>query len=420
MQELRIVGGRPICGSVRISGAKNAALPALAATILADGVTILSNMPMVRDVDSMSQLLASLGACVERKGSSIRVDTSSLKNWKAPHELVRRMRASILVMGPLLARFGKAEVSLPGGCTIGNRPIDLHISAMQKLGARTSLVKGDTHLVSNKLSGTRIHFDRPTVTGTENVMMAAVRAVGKTVLENAAREPEVVDLAEMLCKMGARISGAGSDTICVHGVNKLNPVQHTIIPDRIEAGTYAVAAAMTGGKVTLTHIQPGMISSLSAKLYDAGCSIIEKPNSLTISGNPPFNPVNISTAEYPGFPTDLQAQFMAMMCLSTGESVITENIFEDRYKHVPELNRLGADIVIRDRNAFVRGVHKLKGAVVTASDLRASASLVLAGLVAEDETRILRIYHLDRGYDSMETKLSDLGAEIRRTEGPKP
>ncbi len=420
MQELKIIGGKPLYGSVRISGAKNAALPALAATLLTDGVTTLSNMPDVRDIDSMCKLLQALGARIKRQEYSISVDTRMVNKWNAPHELVRKMRASVLVMGPLLARFGKAEVSLPGGCTIGNRPIDLHIAAMKKLGAEVSLVKGDTHLVSKRLSGTHIYFDRPTVTGTENVMMAAVKADGKTVLENAAREPEIVDLAEMLSKMGAQITGAGSDKIVIEGVQTLVPTSHKIIPDRIEAGTYAVAAAMTGGEVSLTDMKPEMISSLLSKLRAAGCTVSETDNSITVSGKPPFMPVDISTAEYPGFPTDLQAQFMAMMCLSNGESVVAENIFEDRFKHVPELNRLGADIVIKDRNAIVRGVNSLTGAIVTASDLRASASLVLAGLVAEDETRVLRIYHLDRGYDSMDKKLAELGADIKRTEGPNP
>lgn len=420
MQELKIKGGRRLKGEIAISGAKNAALPALAACLLTDGITKLSNMPDVKDVTSMCQLLEALGAGISRDRDSITIDGSGICDHTAPHELVRKMRASILVMGPLLARFGKAEVALPGGCTIGNRPIDLHIAAMKKLGAESTLVKGDTHLSAPQLTGTRIYFDRPTVTGTENVMMAATAATGETILENAAREPEVADLAELLVKMGADISGAGTDTIRITGKHSLHGARHAVISDRIEAGTYAVAAAITGGEVKLTRCNPRMITSLLEKMRTAGCIIDEHEDSVVIRGEPPFDPVDINTAEYPGFPTDLQAQFMAMMCLSSGESVITENIFEDRFKHVPELNRLGTDIVIRGRSAIVRGVKQLFGAIVTASDLRASASLVLAGLAAKDETRVLRIYHLDRGYDKMEVKLAGIGADIERVDGEGP
>lgn len=420
MQELRIIGGKPLHGDVQISGAKNAALPLMTAALLTDDSITLKNMPDVKDVSSMCHLLEALGASIDKNRDVIRIDTSAVVRHSAPHELVRKMRASVLVMGPLLARFGKAAVALPGGCTIGNRPIDLHLAAMKKLGADIALVKGDTHLSCKKLKGTHIYFDRPTVTGTENVMMAAAKAEGETILENAAREPEIVDLAELLIKMGASISGAGSDTIRIEGVKHLHAAEHSIIPDRIEAGTYALAAAITGGKITLKNASVKMISSLLVKMRNAGCFILEDSEGITVSGKQPFAPVNISTAEYPGFPTDLQAQFMALMCLSTGESVITENIFEDRFKHVPEMNRLGADITIRGTSAFVRGVARLHGATVTASDLRASASLVLAGLAADDETRILRIYHLDRGYDAMETKLSILGANISRVEGTGP
>lgn len=420
MQELKILGGRPLKGEIRISGAKNAALPALAACLLTDETVTLRNMPNVKDISSMCYLLEALGATIERRGETVVVDSFGVNSYTAPHELVRKMRASVLVMGPLLARFGKAEVALPGGCTIGNRPIDLHLAAMQKLGAELTLIKGDNHLVCPRLKGTHIYFDRPTVTGTENVMMAAVKAEGETILENAAREPEVVNLSELLIKMGASISGAGTDTIKIEGVKHLRSAEHEIIPDRIEAGTYALAGAITGGNVTLTGASSAMISSLLVKMENAGCQIQETEKGLTISGKPPFIPVDISTAEYPGFPTDLQAQFTAFMCLADGKSVITENIFEDRFKHVPEMNRLGADITIRGASAFVRGVDRLRGATVTASDLRASASLVLAGLAAEGETRVLRVYHLDRGYDSMETKLSLLGADIVRVEGTGP
>ncbi|MGB3975213.1 MAG: UDP-N-acetylglucosamine 1-carboxyvinyltransferase [bacterium] len=420
MQELKILGGRPLKGEIRISGAKNAALPALAACLLTDETVTLRNMPNVKDISSMCYLLEALGATIERRGETVVVDSFGVNSYTAPHELVRKMRASVLVMGPLLARFGKAEVALPGGCTIGNRPIDLHLAAMQKLGAELTLIKGDNHLVCPRLKGTHIYFDRPTVTGTENVMMAAVKAEGETILENAAREPEVVNLSELLIKMGASISGAGTDTIKIEGVKHLSSAEHEIIPDRIEAGTYALAGAITGGDVTLTGASGAMISSLLVKMENAGCQIQETEEGLTISGKPPFSPVDISTAEYPGFPTDLQAQFTAFMCLADGKSVITENIFEDRFKHVPEMNRLGADITIRGASAFVRGVDRLRGATVTASDLRASASLVLAGLAAEGETRVLRVYHLDRGYDSMETKLSLLGADIVRVEGTGP
>jgi UDP-N-acetylglucosamine 1-carboxyvinyltransferase len=420
MQELRIIGGKPLHGDVLISGAKNAALPLMAASLLTNDVLTLKNMPDVKDVSSMCHLLEALGASVEKTQGNIRIDTSGVTSHSAPHELVRKMRASVLVMGPLLARFGKAAVALPGGCTIGNRPIDLHLAAMKKLGAEVTLVKGDTHLVCRKLKGTHIYFDRPTVTGTENVMMAATKADGETILENAAREPEIADLAELLVKMGASITGAGSDTIRIVGVHHLHAAEHSIISDRIEAGTYALAAAITGGRITLKNASAKMISSLLIKMQNAGCFVLENSEGITVSGKPPFTPVNISTAEYPGFPTDLQAQFMALMCLSKGESVITENIFEDRFKHVPEMNRLGADITIRGTSAFIKGVTRLHGATVTASDLRASASLVLAGLAADDETRILRIYHLDRGYDAMEKKLSLLGANISRIEGTGP
>ncbi|MCD4653368.1 UDP-N-acetylglucosamine 1-carboxyvinyltransferase, partial [bacterium] len=340
--------------------------------------------------------------------------------WKAPHELVRKMRASVLVIGPLMARFGKAEVALPGGCTIGNRPIDMHINAMRLMGAETTLIKGDEHITCDSLKGTRICFDRPTVTGTENVMMAATAAVGVTILENAAREPEIVCLANMLKKMGVSIEGAGTGTITVEGGHHLQPTEHTVIADRIEACTYAVAAPMTGGNIKLTNIDPGMLSSILSKMRAAGVEIKEFESGIEVSGEPPFRPVDISTAEYPGFPTDLQAQFMAMMCLSDGKSVVTENIFEDRFKHVPELNRLGGDIVIRGRNAFIRGVQGMSGAAVTASDLRASASLVLAGLAARDVTRVLRIYHLDRGYAEIDEKLRSLGACISRIDGGGP
>jgi len=405
---------------VDVSGAKNAALPALAATILVDGCTTLENMPDVKDVGSMCLLLESLGARTGRTGKTVHVDTTGISRWTAPHDLVRKMRASVLVMGPLMARFGRAEVSLPGGCTIGNRPIDLHIRAMQKMGAETHLISGEEHLTCRRLKGVRFHFDRPTVTGTENVMMAATAAEGITVLENAAREPEVVDLASLLRNMGAEIEGAGTDTIRITGGHPLKSSSHRVIPDRIEAGTYAIAAAMTGGSVTLTSVPPQLLASLISKMTEAGAVITESEDSLTVSGAPPFDPVNITTAEYPGFPTDLQAQFMAMMCLASGESVITENIFEDRFKHAPELNRMGARIVIRGRNGFVQGVDHLSGAAVTASDLRASASLVLAGLAACGETRVLRIYHLDRGYERLDEKLAVLGARVSRVSGEKP
>jgi len=420
MQELKITGSRKLNGVIRISGAKNAALPALAATILVDGTTILKNMPRVKDVISMCHLLESLGAVIKVDNETIEVDTTGLCRWKAPHELVRKMRASVLVIGPLVARFGKAEVALPGGCTIGNRPIDMHINAMRMLGAETSLVSGEKHISCKSLKGTRIFFDRPTVTGTENVMMAATAASGLTVLENCAREPEIVCLANLMQKMGASIHGAGTGTITIEGNHELKPAEHTVISDRIEAGTYAIAAPMTGGSIKMTNIDPEMIFSLLAKMRSAGAQINELETGIEISGEPPFRPVDISTAEYPGFPTDLQAQFMAMMCLSDGKSVITENIFEDRFKHVPELNRLGGDIDIRGRQAFIKGVRSLTGAAITASDLRASASLVLAGLAAKGITRILRIYHLDRGYSQIDQKLRSLGAEIKRVDGVGP
>lgn len=414
MDKLIIKGGAKLSGEVSISGSKNAALPILIATILAPGCNEINNVPFLRDINTTIKVLESLGAQVKGNGNVVKVDTSEVNSHEATYDLVKTMRASVLVLGPLLARFGKARVSLPGGCAIGARPINLHLKGLQALGADIVLEHGYVAAKARRLKGARINFDISTVGGTEHLMMAAATAKGETILENAAREPEIADLAQMLNLMGARIEGAGTDTIKIQGVTELAPVSYEVMPDRIEAGTFMIAAAITAGDVRIRGMKPEHLDALLFKLQDAGVDISSRDNVVRVKGPRRIRSVNIKTRPYPGFPTDMQAQFMALMCKADGASVISENIFENRFMHVAELLRFGADIVIEGNVATVKGVKKLSGAPVMATDLRASASLILAGLAAENTTEISRIYHLDRGYESIEKKLSDLGADIVR------
>ncbi|KIH75944.1 UDP-N-acetylglucosamine 1-carboxyvinyltransferase [Geoalkalibacter ferrihydriticus] len=414
MDKIIIHGGRRLKGEVQVSGAKNSALPLLFATLLAPGVHRVSNVPHLRDIDTAEKLLSILGARVERENGTFAVDATSIESVEAPYDLVRTMRASVLVLGPLLARCGHARVSLPGGCAIGARPINLHLKGFEALGAKITLDHGYVEARARSLQGGRVRFDIPTVGGTENLMMAATLAKGTTVIENAACEPEIVDLAEALVKMGARIKGAGSDTLTIEGVRELQPFEHTVMPDRIEAGTFLVAGAMTRGDVRVRGLRSAHQEALIVKLREAGVEISGAGDELRVKGPRRITPVDIRTSPYPGFPTDMQAQFMALMALSDGASVINENVFENRFMHVCELQRMGADIAIDGHTAVVRGVKKLLGAPVMATDLRASASLILAGLAAENTTEVSRIYHLDRGYERIEEKLKGLGADIER------
>lgn len=414
MDKLIINGGKKLKGEVSVSGSKNAALPIFVATILAPGKFEISNVPFLRDINTTIKVLESLGARIEGNGNVVRIDTTDQKNVEATYDLVKTMRASVLVLGPLLARHGRARVSLPGGCAIGARPIDQHLKGLQALGAEIRLEHGYVEATAKKLKGARINFDMPTVGGTEHLMMTASLAKGVTLLENAAREPEIVDLANMLSKMGARIEGAGTDTIRIEGVKELVPTDYRVMPDRIEAGTFMVAAAITGGDVRISNMQLEHLDALVFKLHDAGVEIINKDGVVRVKGPKKIRSINIKTRPYPGFPTDMQAQFMALMCIADGASVIAENIFENRFMHVSELIRFGADITIDGKSAIVKGVRKLSGAPVMATDLRASASLILAGLAAEGRTEVTRIYHLDRGYESIEKKLAGLGADIVR------
>lgn len=414
MDKLIIKGGKKLKGNVSISGSKNASLPIFCATILAPGLHEISNVPFLRDINTTIKVLESLGARIEGNGNIVRIDTTEQKSVEATYDLVKTMRASVLVLGPLLARHGRARVSLPGGCAIGARPIDQHLKGLQALGAEIRLEHGYVEAMAKKLKGARINFDMPTVGGTEHLMMTASLAKGVTLLENAAREPEIVDLANVLNKMGARIEGAGTDTIRIEGVNELVPACYRIMPDRIEAGTFMIAAAITGGDVRISNMQLEHLDALVFKLQDAGVEIINKDGVVRVKGPKKIRSVNIKTRPYPGFPTDMQAQFMALMAVADGTSIIAENIFENRFMHVSELLRFGADIIIDGRSATVKGVKKLSGAPVMATDLRASASLILAGLAAEGETEITRIYHLDRGYEVIEKKLAGLGADIIR------
>lgn len=423
MQKIQVEGGAPLNGDVQISGAKNAVLPILCATLLADEPVEISNVPHLHDVVTTAKLLAGLGAelTIDQgtigKGSEsgIVVDPRSVTSHVAPYELVKTMRASVLVLGPLLAKYGAAEVSLPGGCAIGSRPVDLHIAGLQALGAEITVDHGFIKARADRLKGGRVVFDLVSVGATENVLMAAALAQGTSVLENAAMEPEIVDLADCLNAMGAQIEGAGSNRIVVHGVDRLHGAKHAVVADRIETGTFLVAGAMTGGRVVARRTRPETLDAVLDKLMQAGAHIDVEGDRITLDmqGRRP-KAVNITTAPHPAFPTDMQAQFMALNCIAEGVGVINETIFENRFMHVQELQRLGADIRVEGHTAIVRGVEKLSGAPVMATDLRASASLILAGLVAEGETVIDRIYHLDRGYENIEEKLSGLGARIKR------
>ena len=415
MDKLVIQGGVPLNGEVRVSGAKNAALPILCAGLLAEGTLQVSNVPHLHDVTTMIGLLGQMGMGIsvdEKLG--VALDARSITNPEAPYELVKTMRASILVLGPLLARFGRARVSLPGGCAIGSRPVDLHIKGLEAMGASISIEHGYINASAGRLKGARIFMDLVTVTGTENLMMAAALAEGVTVLENAAREPEVVDLAECLKAMGANIEGAGTDIITIRGVERLHGASYSVMPDRIEAGTFLVAAAATRGKVKLRNMRPEIFDALLDKLHEAGAVIESGEDWVSLEMSGPVKSVNIRTAPYPAFPTDMQAQFMTLNTVAQGAATMTETIFENRFMHVQELRRLGADIEVEGNTAVVRGIPELSGATVMATDLRASASLVIAGLVAQGETTVERIYHLDRGYECIEEKLSQLGARIKR------
>jgi UDP-N-acetylglucosamine 1-carboxyvinyltransferase len=415
MDKLVIQGGVPLEGEIRISGAKNAALPILCAALLTEEPLAIGNVPHLRDVTTTLELLNQMGMGVSVNDKMrVELTAANLHNLEAPYELVKTMRASILVLGPMLARFGQAKVSLPGGCAIGSRPVDLHIKGLQAMGAEIDIEHGYILARAKRLKGARIFMDLVTVTGTENLMMAATLADGTTVLENAAREPEVSDLAHCLVAMGANIEGIGSDVITVHGVERLHGASYPVMPDRIETGTFLVAAAATGGRIKLRDTRADILDALLEKLRDAGAVISHDENSISLEMSGPIKAVNVRTAPYPAFPTDMQAQFMAMNTIAQGTSTVTETIFENRFMHVQELRRLGANIEVEGNTAVVRGEEQLQGATVMATDLRASASLVIAGLVAQGETTIERIYHIDRGYECIEEKLSQLGARIKR------
>ncbi|HHO67448.1 MAG TPA: UDP-N-acetylglucosamine 1-carboxyvinyltransferase [Gammaproteobacteria bacterium] len=419
MDKLCITGNGPLNGETGISGAKNAALPVLASTLLCPEPVKIANIPHLRDITTTLELLGQLGTRIElNETMELVADNGAVDSVRAPYELVKTMRASILVLGPLLARFGEAEVSLPGGCAIGSRPVNLHIHGLKAMGADIDIEEGYIKARARRLKGARVFFDVVSVTGTENLMMAATLADGTTVLENAAREPEVADLAACLVAMGARIRGAGTDTITIEGVERLHAARHSIIPDRIESGSFLVAAAATGGRVRLRNACPAHLDAVLEKLQEAGASIGRGDDwiELDMKGRRP-QAVNVTTAPYPAFPTDMQAQFVALNAIAAGTATVKETIFENRFMHVQELQRMGADIELQGNTAVVRGVDRLRGAPVMATDLRASASLVIAGLAAEGETLIDRIYHLDRGYECIEEKLAQLGAQIRRVPG---
>lgn len=417
MNKLMINGGVQLKGEIRISGAKNAVLPILAATLLADGPATIENVPHLHDVTTTVELLGCMGVMVSiDEKLSVEVDSSTIENHTAPYHLVKTMRSSILVLGPLLARFGEAEVSLPGGCAIGSRPVDLHIKGLQDMGAEIDVSNGYIHAKAKRLKGARLVMDIVTVTGTENLMMAAALADGITIIENAAREPEVIDLANFINAMGGKVSGAGTDTIEIEGVETLHGTRYRVLPDRIETGTYLVAAAITGGSIKVKDTAPHLLDAVIEKLREAGAKIEvgEDWISLDMEGRRP-KAVSIRTAPYPAFPTDMQAQFAALNTIAKGTSTVVETVFENRFMHVQELKRMGADIEIEGNTAIIRGTDKLTSAPVMATDLRASASLIIAGLVASGETEVQRIYHIDRGYENIEEKLSLLGARIRRT-----
>lgn len=414
MDKLVIRGGNKLKGTVEISGSKNAALPIMAASLLASGEHHIDNVPHLRDISTMGRLLANLGAGFHHEKNRVILDCSKINSFEAPYDLVSTMRASVLVLGPLVARLGKAKVSLPGGCAIGARPINLHLMGLEKMGAAITLKSGYVIAKAKRLKGTSVCFDIPTVTGTENIMMAAVLAEGKTLIENAAREPEVVDLADALKSMGAHIQGAGDSVIEIEGVGRLKPLRHSVIPDRIETGTFMAAAGITGSDITIRKCNLQHLDAVVNKLKDTGIRFRPVSGGVKVSGPGCLKSVNVKTMPYPGFPTDMQAQIMAMMAVAGGTSVISESIFENRFMHVAELKRLGADISIEGGTATVRGASKLRGAPLMATDLRASASLIIAALAAEGETTIKRIYHLDRGYEHIEEKLVKIGADVRR------
>jgi UDP-N-acetylglucosamine 1-carboxyvinyltransferase len=420
MQKLAIQGGNRLNGEVRISGAKNAALPILCASLLTRDSLQLSNVPDLNDVATMRKLLQQMGVKIELSDSQVVLSAAHIDKLQAPYDMVKTMRAAILVLGPLVTRFGEARVSLPGGCAIGSRPVDLHIKGLQAMGAEIHIEHGYIHAQvptgngGGRLKGARIFFDLVSVTGTENLMMAATLADGVTVLENAAREPEVVDLAHCLIAMGAKIEGAGSDTISIAGVEKLHGASHRVMPDRIESGTFLVAAAAAGGDITLTDARADILENVLEKLQEAGASIQAAGSTINLKMNKRPKAVNVRTAPYPAFPTDMQAQFMAMNTIAEGSAMVVETIFENRFMHVQELRRLGAQIEVEGNAAVIKGCIQLEGATIMATDLRASACLVIAGLVAQGETIVDRIYHLDRGYEQIEAKLSALGAQIRR------
>ncbi|MBI4536087.1 MAG: UDP-N-acetylglucosamine 1-carboxyvinyltransferase [Ignavibacteriae bacterium] len=417
MDKFIINGGRKLNGTVTISGAKNATLALIPAALLASGTFRLSNTPDLRDVATMSSLLRSMGMRIDLKDHVLTLDTTGVNKHVAPYEHVKKMRASIYVLGPLVARYGRAKVSLPGGCAWGPRPVNLHIEGIRKLGADVKLERGYIVAKATRLAGAQIHFDVSSVGATGNVLMAAVLAKGTSVIDNAAIEPEIEALSGFLVKMGAKIDGIGTNRLEIEGVDDLHPADIDTIPDRIEAGTFLVAAAITGGSVTLDRIKPEHLSALTAKLLDAGCTINVESSRMKLQAPSAIRPVDVTATIYPGFPTDMQAQWIALMSIAKGTSIVTDTIYLDRFKHVPEMIRLGADIEMKENAAVVRGVAQLTGAKVMSTDLRASASLILAGLVAEGTTEVLRIYHIDRGYEAMETKLQSVGADIQRVAG---
>ncbi len=414
MDKIVIHKRKKLSGKVHIGGAKNAALPLMAAALLTEGWNTLTNVPWLRDVNTTRALLEDLGVETQGDGPTLKLNAQGLNGNTAPYELVRTMRASILVLGPLLARLQRVRVSLPGGCAIGARPVDQHLKGLELMGAHIEIAHGYITARTRRLKGAHIYFDVSTVTGTENLLMAAALAKGTTILHNAAQEPEVVELATALNRMGARIEGAGTDTITIDGVDSLQPITHEIMPDRIEAGTYLLAGALAGGTVEVSPCIPAHLDALLQKIEEANIKIEVQDNTITVYGRRKIKPVNVTTLPFPGFPTDMQAQFMVLLCLAEGISVITETIFENRFIHVSELQRMGADIEIKGNAAIVKGVKKLSGAAVMATDLRASACLILAGLVAHGTTEVFRVYHIDRGYETIEQKLQGLGASIER------
>lgn len=416
MAHILVKKSKPLKGIVKVSGAKNAVLPIIAATLLGDGVSVLKGVPNLRDVYVMSDLLRHLGAKVDFQGETLTIDARDIKCYEAPYELVSKMRASFLVMGPLLARFQKSKISLPGGCAIGTRPIDLHLKGFKAMGAAVEMDHGYVEASADTLIGNKIYLDFPSVGATENIMMAAALADGITVLENAAEEPEIVDLANFINEMGGKVRGAGTNTIKITGVSSLKGAEHMVIPDRIEAGTYMVAAAITKGDIILENVIPDHLRPVMAKLIEMGCEVEEGESSVRVTGSSHILPTDIKTMPHPGFPTDLQSPFMALLSVAEGNSMVIETVFENRFMNVPELNRMGADIKIEGKSAVISGVQKLEGSDVVATDLRAGAALILSGMIAEGETRVSEIYHIERGYVDIVGKLTALGAEIQKVE----